>query len=248
MRIQLLIADHNNLPDSLQLKSVFINRGDIQAPNVATALVAALFNDLRGTLAKDMQSILTTHRTVKELQRSADMLYQTAAIGPANITWLQKASESHTYQNQADDYTQEPAFNEFWLKHLNVEHTPLFDHEIQVVGYPEKLAHTIFINDDYYVAIGASHNSVAVYNRERSQPDGILLTFDSPDSATDCAVLQNSDGTYCIAIAISQTVHLYTITITDRARKTAHNTHSYGDDIKGLLVLQTNVLAVFGNQ
>ena len=248
LRIQQLINVANILPDSLQLKSVFIKRGSIQAPNAVTNLVAALFNDLRGTLAKDMQSVLTTHGTVKELQRSADMLYQTAAIAPASITWLQKASESHKYQTKVDSYIKEPAFDEFWLKHINVEPTPLFDHETQIVGYPEKLEKTITINDEYYIAIGAAHNSVAVYNKERSQPDVVLLAFDSPDSGSDCVVLKTSDETYCITIAIGQTVDLYTITITDRARKTARSTHSYGDDIKGLLVLQTSELAVFGNR
>ena len=248
LRIQQLINAANILPDSLQLKSVFIKRGSIQAPNAVTNLVAALANDLRGALAKDIQSVLTKNSTVQELQRSADMLYQTAAISPASITWLQKASESHTYQTEVDSYIKEPAFDDFWLKHINVEPTPLFDHEIQVVGYPEKLEKTITINDEYYIAIGGSYNSVAVYNKERSQPDSVVLTFDSPQSAADCVVVQESEETYCVAVAIGQTVDLYTITITDRARKTAHSTHSYGDDIKGLLVLQNNELAVFGNR
>ena len=115
-------------------------------------------------------------------------------------------------------------------------------------GISRELEKTITINDEYYIAIGSSHNSIAVYNRARSQPDAILLTFDSPQSAADCVVVQDSEETYCIAVAIGQTVDLYTITITDRARKTAHITPSYGDDIKGLLVLQNNELAVFGNR
>ena len=245
LRIQQLIDRASELPDSLQLKSVFIERGDIAAPSTATALVPALFNDLRGTLAKDIQEILTKHSTVPELQRSANMLYQTANVSPANITWLQKASESYTYSRQTDQYVQSQTFGGFWLKHINAEPTPLFDHEIQVVGYPEKLEKTLFINDDYYIAIGASFNSVSIYSKDRSQPDVVILAFDSPEKSADCTLISFENDIACIAVAIDQTAHLYAIEVTDRARVIHHVTHDYQASITGFF-LDGSALGIFG--
>ena len=103
----------------------------IQTASSATNTVQDIFVELQGALSPKIRHTLQLFASEPVLQTSANMLYQTASIAPASTTWLQKASESHAHHQQAQTYTASPSFKEFWLKHINVEPTPLFDHEIQ---------------------------------------------------------------------------------------------------------------------
>ncbi len=251
---QRLLQLKNNIQaiaDTLQLKDILMQKFKLSVSS--NNIVQTISSNLRGALRQKIQDTLQVHKTETVLQHSADMLYQTAAIQPPGITWVQKASESATLHNKADQYTQLPSFEDYWLKHINTEHTPIFEHQQQSVGYLEKIEHTLPINDDYYLVIGKGYNSVAVYNIHRTQPDCVVLSVDSPDKAVDCVALSHQDN-IVIAIAIDTRIDLHKLVITDRARlipaftESGIFTHDYQAKIKGLVVLDQQSIVIFGER
>ena len=135
------------------------------------------------------------------------MLYQTKAIASPQITWLQKADESQRHQQDADAFINQPAFDEFWLRHVNAEHFPVFNHQVSAVGYDEGIERTIFINANFYLVIGGSKgifNSISIYNTIRSVPDVELVGLGEPGKIADCIVQHIDSETIAVIYNIDQ--------------------------------------------
>lgn len=250
-RIQYLVENRDSLYDSLQLKSVLRKHAGVDT-QPSNNPVQDVFAALRGALTEGVLETLNQFSNDAVLQRNADMLYQTATIAPASITWLQKASENAALCAHAKNYANSASFEDVWLKHVNAERTPLFDHELANIGYVEKIEKTIPINDDFYVVVGLAekglHNSIAVYHHQRTQPDLVLLSLDSDEKAIDCVVVWDGARTACVAMAIDSGIHLHTIDVSDRARFSQCQTYDYDADIVGLVTVESNQIAVFGKK
>lgn len=249
--VTLRIEDVQNnidlLSDSLQLKSLLL-KSDSSAANTQQNPVQNVFRELRGALNAGIRSCLLENPNNDILQNSASMLYQTNAIAPTQITWLQKADESHHLQNDATKFIQGPSFNDFWLKHSNAEHLPVFNHQLSSVGYSEKIDSIVPINDDFYIVIGNKFNSISIYNTNRTQPDIEIFSPSTSGKANDCIVHHCTTTTIGVLYNIKNTVHIHMIELNSQAKELSHHTHDYKADVVQICSLSKTTVGIYGKR
>jgi hypothetical protein len=247
LRIEYVQNNIDVLSDSLQLKSLLLKQDSSEA-NTQQNPVQNVFRELRGALNMGIRSCLLEHSSNDILQNSASMLYQTNAIASPQITWLQKSDESHDLQNDATKFIQGPSFNDFWLKHSNAEHIPVFNHQLSSVGYSEKIKCTISINDDFYIVIGNKHNSISIYNINRTQPDIEIFSPSTSGKANDCIVHHCTTTTVGVLYNIKNTVHIHIVELKSQAKELSHHTHDYEADVVQICSLSKTTVGIFGKR
>ena len=111
-RIKDLKAKLNLLSDSLQLKSLLLKDAS-SIKGHGLNVVQDIFRALRGKLSSGIRTVLQQNSGNNVLQNSASMLYQSYAIAPPQITWLQKSDESNQYHTHAQNFIDGPSYQNF---------------------------------------------------------------------------------------------------------------------------------------
>ena len=250
-RINDLKAKLHLLSDSLQLKSLLL-KDTVSLKGQALNPVQDIFRALRGQLSGGIRTVLQQNHRNHVLQNSASMLYQTNPIASPQITWLQKADESQRHQQDANGFINKPAFDDFWLRHVNAEHFPVFNHQVSAVGYDEGVERIIFINASFYLVIGGAKgvfNSISIYNVDRSIPDLELVGLSEPGTIADCIVQHIDAETIAVVYNIDQIVHVRILKLEFQAKDTGtHTTHNYQGQVVQIHSISATQVGIFGKR
>ena len=253
-RLERLKQNFAHISDSIQLKEVIrkLLPPQTEAEKPSGAMFTQVYQSLRGAVPKGIRATLGNFPDNDVLRASASMLYQTNGVASAQITWLQKAWESNSLEEHADDFIQNtPSFSDFWLKHVNAEHRKIFTHQQSSISYPDKVESILSVNDDFFLVIGDKYCSISLYHVRRSRPDLVFSQKDGEQKDTKaktCLVLQPGPNRCILVYDVGTEVHVHNVDLQSRAKIVFSTTHDYQAAIVGIEKTSNTSVVVFGKK
>lgn len=258
-RIAQITKNIHILSDTLQLKSILLKRIPPQLStasktqkeknpnqNSPMASVQDLFQQLQGAINYKIQKVGQNNSNNSVLRAALPMIQDTCSIASAQTTWLQKAWESKDLQTEALEFAEGPSFNEFWLKHINAEHHPIFDHKQTSILCPENISQITPINDDYCVLLTKDYSSIFLHNIRRSTPDITLFQGQADKQTKACIVTAVTSTDFIIVYNIKNIVHIKKIAFGPKLKEECTQSHDFTGDVTHICHVSDSEIAIFG--